>query len=181
MSIAFDKAFEHTVGKEGGYSNHPSDRGGETMWGITIAVARDYGYAGSMKAMPMETAKEIYRKRYWDKTNLTEISKMSEPLAAKLFDIAVNMGVARAGIFLQTALNAFNQQEKLYNDILIDGDIGRNSLTALHSFYAKRGVSGSKVILRAINCLQGAFYIEISQTRKANEDFTFGWFLNRVD
>ena len=178
---AFDKAFEHTVGKEGGYSNNPSDRGGETMWGITIAVAKDYGYTGTMREMPIETAKDIYRKRYWDKANLTEISKMSEPLAAKLFDISVNMGVARAGIFLQTALNAFNQQEKLYNDILIDGDIGRNSLTALHSFYAKRGVSGSKVLLRAINCLQGAFYIEISQTRKANEDFTFGWFLNRVD
>ena len=55
---AFDKAFDHTVGKEGGYSNHPSDRGGETMWGITIAVARDYGYSGNMREMPVETAKE---------------------------------------------------------------------------------------------------------------------------
>ena len=106
MGIAFDKAFEHTIGKEGGYSNHPSDRGGETMWGITIAVARDYGYAGNMKELPIETAKEIYRKRYWDKANLTEISKMSEPLASKLFDISVNMGVARAGIFFQTGKHA---------------------------------------------------------------------------
>ena len=178
---AFDEAFEHTVGKEGGYSNHPSDRGGETMWGITIAVARDYGYSGNMKDMPVATAKEIYRKRYWDKANLDEISKMSEELANKLFDIGVNMGIARAGIFLQTTLNAFNQQEKLYPDVLEDGDIGRRTLAALHSFYAKRGILGAKVLLRAVNCLQGAFYIDISRTRKANEDFTFGWFANRID
>ena len=178
---AFDRAFEHTVGKEGGYSNHPSDRGGETMWGITIAVAKDYGYTGTMREMPIETAKDIYRKRYWNKANLDEVAKMSDELAQKLFDIAVNMGVARAGIFLQTALNAFNKQETLYADVVEDGDIGRKSLSALHSFYAKRGVTGAKVLLRAINCLQGAFYIEISQTRKANEDFTFGWFANRID
>ena len=69
----------------------------------------------------------------------------------------------------------------IYADVVEDGDIGRKSLSALHSFYAKRGVTGAKVLLRAINCLQGAFYIEISQTRKANEDFTFGWFANRID
>ena len=37
----FDTAFHHLLGHEGSYSNHPSDPGGETMWGITIAVARE--------------------------------------------------------------------------------------------------------------------------------------------
>lgn len=36
-------------------------------------------------------------------------------------------------------------------------------------------------MLRAANCLQGAFYIDISRSRQANEDFTFGWFANRID
>jgi len=178
---AFDKAFEHTLGLEGKYSNNPHDTGGETMWGITIAVAKDYGYTGTMREMPIETAKDIYRKRYWNKANLDEVAKMSDELAQKLFDIAVNMGVARAGIFLQTALNAFNKQETLYADVVEDGDIGRNTIAALRAYYAKRGVIGEKVILRAANCLQGAFYIDISRTRKANEDFTFGWFANRID
>lgn len=178
---AFDKAFDHTVGKEGGYSNHPSDRGGETMCGITVVVARDFGYTGNMRDMPISIAKDIYRKRYWNKANLDEVAKMSDELAQKLFDIAVNTGVARAGIFLQTTLNAFNKQETLYTDVVEDGDIGRKSIAALHSFYAKRGVTGAKVMLKAINALQGAFYIEISRTRKANEDFTFGWFSNRID
>lgn len=178
---AFDLAFEHTVGKEGGYSNHPSDRGGETMWGITIAVARDFGYTGSMREMAVETAKEIYRKRYWNKLNLGEVGKLSSALAVKLFDIAVNTGPTKAGVFLQSSLNAFNKQETLYADILEDGDIGRNTIAALRAYYAKRGVIGEKVILRAANCLQGAFYIDISRNRKANEDFTFGWFANRID
>jgi len=91
---AFEKAFNHTVGVEGGYSDHPSDRGGKTMFGITEAVARSYGYSGDMRSMPLSTAKDIYSKKYWDKLNLDEVSKMSEPLAAKLFDIGVNMGQA---------------------------------------------------------------------------------------
>jgi len=178
---SFNLAFEHTLGDEGGYSNHPSDRGGETMWGITIAVARDYGYSGNMREMPIETAKEIYRKRYWNKLNLDEVNKLSPALALKLFDMGVNMGQARAGLFLQTALNVFNKQETLYADVAEDGDIGRNTITALRAYYAKRGALGEKVILRAANCLQGAFYIDISRNRKANEDFTFGWFANRID
>lgn len=57
---AFEKAFNHTVGVEGGYSDHPSDRGGKTMFGITEAVARSYGYSGDMRSMPISTAKDIY-------------------------------------------------------------------------------------------------------------------------
>lgn len=42
---AMDATFQH----EGGYVNNPNDRGGETNWGITIAVARAYGYTGPMR------------------------------------------------------------------------------------------------------------------------------------
>lgn len=178
---AFEKAFNHTVGVEGGYSDHPSDRGGKTMFGITEAVARSYGYSGDMRSMPISIAKDIYSKKYWSKLNLDEIAVMSDELAAKLFDIGVNMGQARAGLFLQTALNAFNQQAKLYPDIVEDGDIGPTTIKTLRSYYTKRGVLGAKVMLRAANCLQGAFYIDISRSRQANEDFTFGWFANRID
>lgn len=34
----FEKAFTHTLGLEGKYSNNPHDTGGETMWGITKAL-----------------------------------------------------------------------------------------------------------------------------------------------
>jgi hypothetical protein len=35
-------------------------------------------------------------------------------------------------------------------------------------------------MLRALNSLQGARYIDIGESRPANEDFMFGWFLHRV-
>jgi lysozyme family protein len=62
----FDDAFDALLGVEGGYSNSPSDPGGETMWGITRRVALREGYSGDMHLLPRETAKAIYRRRYWD-------------------------------------------------------------------------------------------------------------------
>lgn len=59
----FDKAFVELLGNEGSYSNDPHDPGGETMWGITIAVARENGYVGAMKDMDQSIAKTIYADR----------------------------------------------------------------------------------------------------------------------
>jgi len=36
------------------------------------------------------------------------------------------------------------------------------------------------VLLTALNCSQGARYLELAEGREKNEDFLFGWVLNRV-
>ena len=51
-----------TIGVEGGYSNHPSDRGGPTRWGVTQAKAREHGYVGDMRQYPREMAVAVYLK-----------------------------------------------------------------------------------------------------------------------
>ena len=53
------------IAREGGYVDHPADRGGPTCWGITQGVARADGYAGAMRALPRERAAAIYRRLYW--------------------------------------------------------------------------------------------------------------------
>lgn len=137
----FEKAFTHTLGLEGKYSNNPYDTGGETMWGITKRLAVHYGYSASMRDMPIEVAKQIYKVEFWDKLRLNEVSKMSPDLAIEMFDTAVNMGNAVSVMFLQTCLNSFNRQGKLYADIKEDGAIGKTTIDTLHKYYATRGVN----------------------------------------
>ena len=63
---------DRLIGREGAYSNHPSDRGGETMWGMTIAVARRYGYRGAMRDMPRREAFRIASERFLIEPHITE-------------------------------------------------------------------------------------------------------------
>ena len=97
----FDQAFTKLLWHEGGYVNHPNDPGGETNWGVTKAVARDFGYTGSMRDLPRDTAKRIYRVKYWDAIKADE---MPDAVRYPLFDAAVNSGVGQAARWLQRAL-----------------------------------------------------------------------------
>lgn len=98
---AFDTAFDRLIGHEGGYSNNPADHGGETMWGVTIDVARANGYTGAMRDMPRDTAKAIYRARYWAPVRGDELPAA---VAFQVFDSAVNHGVGQAIKWLQAAV-----------------------------------------------------------------------------
>lgn len=179
--MSFDEAFSKVVGLEGRYSDHPDDSGGATMYGITERVARAYGYSGLMRDMPLTVAHEIYRARYWDKLELDHVVNIAGArVADELFDTAVNQGPGPAATYLQRALNALNQKGTAYADISIDGDVGPVTIAALRSYVRARGVQGTTVLLRALNALQGAFYIELAERRTKDESFLYGWLLNRV-
>lgn len=172
---------DRVIGVEGGYSNHPADKGGPTRWGVTEQVARAYGYAGDMRALPRVIAAEIYRKRYWEEPGFARVAEIAPALAEELFDTGINMGTAIAATFLQRALNVLNRQARDYPDIVADGRIGTMTIAALKGLLQKRGsTAGEKVLLTAAMCLQGARYIEIAEARPANEEFEFGWLFNRV-
>jgi lysozyme family protein len=95
-------------------------------------------------------------------------------------DTGVNMGIGRASTFLQIALNAFNNQGAYYADIVEDGDIGSGTLKALSAYWDKRGIKGKEVLLEALNCQQGAFYLDLTRRRQKDEKYIYGWFSNRV-
>lgn len=171
---------DRTIGTEGAYSNHPSDLGGPTKWGITEREARSNGFKGNMKEFPRTEAVKIYLKKYWERTGIATIAQYSPAIAEELFDTAVNMGPSWAPLFLQQALNGLNAQGKLYSDIAEDGDIGPATRNALNSYLKRRGAEGEKVMLKALNILQGARYFSITVSRKKNEDFLYGWIRTRV-
>lgn len=168
------------IGREGKYSNNPADKGGETMWGITVAVARAFGYAGPMASMPRSTAEQIYTERYWLQPGLDKVAALNEAIAEELLDTGVNMGSAVAGKFLQRALNVLNQDDKLYPNIVVDGGVGRMTLAALSAFLQARGQGGIAVLLSMLNAQQSVRYMEIAEANTAQETFEYGWQLNRV-
>jgi lysozyme family protein len=112
----FDHAFDLLLGHEGTYSRHPDDPGGETMWGITRKVALQEGYSGDMHILPRDTAKGIYRRRYWD---AIKADSLPADLRFSLFDAAVNSGITQAVKWLQRAV-----------DVVDDGALGPLTIQA---------------------------------------------------
>jgi lysozyme family protein len=166
--------------REGGYSNNPTDAGGETIWGITAVVARAFGYTGAMKDMPQQTARDIYAARYWHQPRFDEVNTISASTAEEMLDTGVNMGTATAGKFLQRALNVLNQGEATYPNIAVDGGVGNMTLAALKAFLASRGKAGETVLVRMLNAQQSVRYIELAEANVSQEAFEYGWQLNRV-
>ena len=70
----FERAVEKTLKLEGGFVNDPDDPGGATKYGITEATARAHGYTGDMRELPLDVAREIYKKSYWDIARLDEFT-----------------------------------------------------------------------------------------------------------
>lgn len=168
------------IAKEGGYVDHPADRGGPTNWGITEVVARAFGYQGDMRNLPRSTAEQIYLERYWTQPGFAKVNDLSAKVAEELLDTGVNMGPGVAARFLQRALNVLNQQGKTYPDVTVDGAIGAMTLAALKAFLNARGGPGEVVLVRMLNAQQSVRYMEIAEKNPTQEAFEFGWQFGRV-
>ena len=175
MSTTFDKAFENTIGIEGGYTNDPTDAGGETNFGITISTARIYGYTGDMKDLPLDTAKAIYKQNYWDINRLDEIVNLSPSLAIELFDSGVNVGVKTPIKWLQQGLNVLSRNNTLFHHIDTDGLIGQGTISTL----ALLNPTDLDILFKIVNIYQGYYYLSICTTNSSQEKFIRGW-LKRV-
>ena len=105
MKDNFERCLALTLGFEGGYSDHPSDPGGATKYGVTRAtLARVRGRAVSkaeVRALTRAEAGEIYRREYWDAVAGDELPAGVDAVA---FDHAVNSGPAAARKTLRAAL-----------------------------------------------------------------------------
>jgi lysozyme family protein len=101
----FDEALRRLLAHEGGYSNHPSDPGGPTNFGITLADYRRYidngGSAADVRRMSVEQAKAIYRSKYW---NAMRCGELPAGVDYAVFDYGVNSGLGRAPKVLKRVL-----------------------------------------------------------------------------
>lgn len=127
---AFDKLLKH----EGGFSDHSADPGGKTRYGVTEAVAREAGYRGDMRELPLDLAQRIYKDKYWD-------AMQAEALPADVryivFDGAVNSGVTQSAKWLQRACGVKD-----------DGVVGPATIRAANSLASdglKRRILGQRL------------------------------------
>jgi lysozyme family protein len=178
--MSIQTIIEGIIAREGGFVDHKDDKGGATCWGITEKVARSHGYTGTMQDLPRDLAVKIYFKDYVDTPGFYKIAALNLDIAEELVDSGVNCGPGRPGPWLQRILNLLNREQTLYPDLVVDGILGGETRSALSALLRARGKDGEIVIVNALNCLQGAYYIDITEKRPKNETFFFGWFLNRV-
>ncbi|GKX40020.1 glycoside hydrolase family 108 protein [Pectobacterium versatile] len=175
-----DEIFNTILSREGGYVNHPADRGGPTNWGVTQSVARAHGYSGDMRNLTRQQALEIYEADYWYGPRFDQVAAVSPVIAAELCDTGINMGPSVPSKWFQRWLTAMNDGGRLYPDIIADGNIGPRTITALRQYLAARGAEAERVLLRALNCSQGSRYLELAESRSANEVFLYGWVRERI-
>ena len=102
--MSFQRALDFTLGPEieDGYSDRSSadDPGGRTYRGISERAHPD-AWAQGRPSDEMVVA--IYRNHYWDPLSA---DALPFPVAVALFDFAVNSGVARAALELQSLVGA---------------------------------------------------------------------------
>lgn len=186
----FDKAYQLTMGHEGGYANDPDDKGGETYkgiarkhnpnwagwliiddikWSVGRSASAINKHAAGMENLQL-MVRTVYMNNYWDVLKLDAVE--DQEIANALFDVSVNMGWRVAGRFLQEALNLCNKNQQSYPDIVVDGIVGSKTLFALER-------ANDRVIYNTINLLKGERYIEIMRSNKSQEKFWAGW-LKRV-
>ncbi len=127
---AFEKALRYTFVNEGGFSDHPNDRGGATSrFGITIGeLARWRGVPVSKKDvrdMGEQEAKDIYYRWYWAPMGCGRM--VSEAVAICVFDIGVVRGIGVPPKYIQQILNAHGAK------LVVDGHVGPKTLAVLNS------------------------------------------------
>ena len=101
--MQFDEAFNQLLIHEGGFSDAKADPGGPTKFGVTEAVARNFGYAGDMRDLTLNMASDIAHHQYWEPVRADELP---EAIRYAVFDAAYHSGVTQSVRWLQRAVGA---------------------------------------------------------------------------
>lgn len=159
MTPRFLHAVAHTLAWEGGFTHNPSDRGGDTRFGISAATFPHENIA----QLTIDRAIQLYCVTFWMPLCLDELPPR---IAAKVFDTAVNMGPTAATRLLQ---QAFNILAGAAQQLVEDGVMGAVTRGRANRFQ-------SEDVLLAVYCgLQWERYRQIIETNPSQRTFLGGW------
>lgn len=155
----FEPAFAYVMSHEdpGLTGKVTRDSGGVTRWGISQRAYPSLDIAN----LSLEDAAGIYRNDYF--TPIHGFDIVSQRVASKLLDIAVNMGRVAAAKMLQRAVK-----------IPVDGKIGAITLGAVNR-------SDAEALLAELVVHCEAQYYAIVQARPAYDKYLKGWLARARD
>lgn len=157
-----DSSLGHLLESEGGWSNHPSDRGGATMYGVTQATYNAWRDRvkrpkQSVKLISHEEARELYETLYWKEAGC---DRLPWPINYLVFDAAVNSGPERSLKWMQAALGLHQ-----------DGKVGPKTVQAALEVVE----SGNARRLLAIVDQRVQFLASLVRRSTSQLDFLLGW------
>jgi lysozyme family protein len=157
--MTVDELIDDILRREGGFVDHPHDRGGPTKFGITLttlaAWRRRPVTVEDVRDLAPDEARGIYRSEYVEKPGFDRIS--DPRLRALVVDCGVNHGQVRATRWLQRAAG-----------VVADGKLGSVTLGAVNTGDALR------LFLRVI-AQRIRFYGEIVRNDPTQATFIAGW------
>jgi lysozyme family protein len=136
------------------------DSGGLTRWGIS---QKAYPHI-NIPALTLANAASLYEHDYFSPIEGYKIGDQRP--ASKLFDMAVNMGIKRAVMLLQSALNTYSQPRTLL--LKEDGSMGPQTIIALNH-------ADTSLLLTGLVELSREHYREIATKVPAEACDLKGW------
>lgn len=130
-----DQILDDIIRKEGGYVNHPNDKGGPTNMGITLSTLSRYlgrpVTIEEVKTLTRDQAKEIYFRRYYSDPQFHTLPQEVQPIAT---DTGVLFGPRKAIQFMQSIVNQAG-----FGPIDADGVIGPQTRAKIQEAYTAMG------------------------------------------
>jgi lysozyme family protein len=178
----FDRALAVVLSHEGGFTADAADPGGATNYGVSLRFALTVGDrdgdgrldldldgdgdvdAADIRALTAREAADVYRYFWWDRYGY---ARFHLTIAAKVFDLAVNMGAPQAHKVLQRAVRAASGLA-----LVEDGVLGPKTAVAVADIPPFS-------LLIALRSEAAGFYRSLIAAKPALAKFETGW-LNRA-
>lgn len=136
----FNACLQYVLGHEGGYSDHPNDKGGATNKGISTGLLKQMDTSvlkrigipekitpQVVKSLTDHQISTIYYLVFWDVAPFEKIQNFT--IAKYFFDMAVHHGISQATKNMQRACNSVYRDEKYLDD---DGVFGSLTLQGIN-------------------------------------------------
>lgn len=153
-----DDIIKEILRKEGGFVNHPDDRGGPTKYGITLETLSNFRHIVAdrtdVQSLTESEAHQIYMQNYVVGPGFLDLPEKIQPIVV---DAAVLHGPGRAIRMLQEAAGA-----------VVDGSLGPNTRNAVKA-------AESRSLINAMSVVRLKFIANLVGAKPSQSVFLRGW------